>query len=562
MTKIKYLLPFFAILITSINLSSQQFYHAVDLKSVELEDTKYLKSGTLILLEKVGECDQTRVQLLHPNGEIETLLWTSPFSFYDFNELPDNNWSLTIIVENLIDVAFPPDLYHITFIDDEINTVQVSEPEINIPLASISLSTVINGNELVLSGNGKVYQTNFELDDLVIKTLPNNLELLKCPDSETGYMYYKYEDTDGIWATENLFESEELIVFNLGDQFRDIHYLGDYVIFQDENEISAAFGIFGFEWIEQGTKIYNFRQHGQNLTYHTINGNKLKFNKLYLDENGELQKDQFDFTISDQLIIPGFHWDGNFFGISYHYVPLPTNNYEDDFPGENYFIDYNLNSTYIETPVIDLNITDVQYTISNIDTTLLYDDKELYLSDISMEIELRNNSYESIEDVKLYSSAFEGFNCAHNFLRVLDSEISLQGEETITVLAEYRGLETSNINFLDHPLCVYALGSRDWMDPVFGNNIFCFTPSELTSTKNVAEETKGLKVYPNPAHDFIRISEGDVLQNYEIYDLNGQLVRRLQLIDSADVIDVSGLKKGAYLLVNPGNMRRKIFSIF
>ena len=562
MTTIKYLLTFFTILITSINLSSQRTYHAVDIKSAELVDTKYLKTGQVILLEKVGVCDQTRVQLLHPNEEVETLLWTSPFTFYDFNELPDNNWSLTIIVENLIDVALPPDIYNITFIDGEINTTQTSEPEIDIPLASISLSAVINNNELILAGNGKVYQTNFEFDNVIAKTLSNNLQLLKCPDPLEGYMYYKYVNTDGIWATENLFASEELIVFNLGDQFGDIHYLGDYVIFQDENEISAAFGIFGFEWIEQGTKIYNFRQHGKNLTYHTINGFKLNFNKLYLDENGELQKDQYDFTISDQLIIPFFNWDGDFFGISYDYVPLPPNNYADDFPGENYFISFNLNGTHLETPVIDLAITDIQYTISNIDTTLLYDDKELYHSDIKMEIEIRNNSSESIEDLKLYSSAFEGFNCSHNFLRNIDPNITIASGETITVMAEYNGLESNNISYLEHPLCIYALGSKTFMDPVFGDNIFCFTPSELTSTINEKQETKGIRVYPNPAQTFIIIDEGEDLQNYEIYDLNGQLMRTLQTISSSDVIDVSELKKGTYLLVNPENMRQKIFSIF
>jgi hypothetical protein len=66
------------------------------------------------------------------------------------------------------------------------------------------------------------------------------------------------------------------------------------------------------------------------------------------------------------------------------------------------------------------------------------------------------------------------------------------------------------------------------------------------------KEARGrLKVYPNPADGFIRVSlpnAGQNINQLSLYDLSGRLVRQLKMIRSEEQLDISGLKPGVYLL--------------
>ena len=71
--------------------------------------------------------------------------------------------------------------------------------------------------------------------------------------------------------------------------------------------------------------------------------------------------------------------------------------------------------------------------------------------------------------------------------------------------------------------------------------------------------TRAVKAYPNPAHDQLFIDNSALIyRQYQIYDLSGRLVKSDRLIQAAEVIDISRLPAGNYILNLVG--RHKTFS--
>jgi hypothetical protein len=73
--------------------------------------------------------------------------------------------------------------------------------------------------------------------------------------------------------------------------------------------------------------------------------------------------------------------------------------------------------------------------------------------------------------------------------------------------------------------------------------------ASLGVNDNVLEQT--VKVYPNPAHDFVTISNSaDVtINSIEIYDMNGRLVNQIKVDSTADqTVNVSELTTGMYFI--------------
>ena len=560
MAKLK---PFlFLVFITILflpHLFSQQTYFAADNKFTSLIDTKYLKNGDIVLLEKIRFCDQVRVNILKTDGSTESILSSGRLEFYSFNELVDNNWVLTLITDPTDDVPTPLTFHTVTFIDGVYDFFTLNNgDDTSIPLEEIYNAAVINIDELVLIGfNKTAYFTDFELSTIDAVTLNENLQLMKSPLPDDGFLYYKYVGVDEIRSTEDRFQNEELIGFNFGDNFRDIHYLGNYAIIQDENEISALQGIFGFQYLEQNKTIYDFRQHGQNLRYYTIlNENTIIFKKLYLDENEVLRKDSFDIVVSDTDNVPDLHWDANFKGITKNFLPLPLE-YADDYRGGNYYLDYNLEDFEINTQNLDISIDDIQYTVS-VDTSEIDPGIFLYYADILMEITLTNNTDEVVDNVQLYSSAFEGINCAHNALKVDEDVISIDPNLSRTVTARYESLEFDNQDYLSHPLCVYAISANNKFDQNFDDNIYCLPLSEFTSTHDDII-LSDISISPNPARDFIKIETEAQNAVFEIFTLQGERVLSWERKSQNDMLDISTLAGGTYIAIDRRGNSRAMF---
>jgi cytochrome c peroxidase len=121
---------------------------------------------------------------------------------------------------------------------------------------------------------------------------------------------------------------------------------------------------------------------------------------------------------------------------------------------------------------------------------------------------------------------------------------------------------------------LHSQDSKDWdvLDFVQGNNesskyqYIHFDPSrganyyrlkqigfdgefELSDIRFVSiEEIKEeIKVYPNPTYDFVNISASTTFEVASIYDVNGQLIKQVNLNGSTR-IDLSELERGAYFI--------------
>lgn len=64
---------------------------------------------------------------------------------------------------------------------------------------------------------------------------------------------------------------------------------------------------------------------------------------------------------------------------------------------------------------------------------------------------------------------------------------------------------------------------------------------------SLKEETNSLKVFPNPASDYIEINSDEIFEAFAIYTMNGQLVKSGKL--ESTTIDIRSLTSGSYVLV-------------
>ncbi|MGV3638349.1 MAG: T9SS type A sorting domain-containing protein [Flavobacteriales bacterium] len=87
-------------------------------------------------------------------------------------------------------------------------------------------------------------------------------------------------------------------------------------------------------------------------------------------------------------------------------------------------------------------------------------------------------------------------------------------------------------------------------------------PCSLVGIDENSAVAQGVDVFPNPATDRVTFtSTNSAILNYEVYDVNGRLVRTAQVNNSTAVMDREGLKAGAYsvqLRLKEGNVVRKL----
>jgi hypothetical protein len=540
------------------SLFAQQTYMSASNKMSSLLDIKLLKTGELVLLEQIWLCGNANVKILNPDGSEEIILTSGNAKFYSFNELADNNWVLVLITDPADDVFVPYTFHTITFINGGFTIFTSYDDQTDIDLRKISGAAVYNENELVLRGFEKIYFTDFQLTAHQEVILDENLSILKSPFPSSNYLYFIYEDGEDLKQTDDRFATDFVIPYDLEDSYMDIHIMGQHIIFQNETEISVTFGLGGFVYFEQNNKIYNFRQHGQNLTYYTISIDNIHtFSKLYLDENEELQKDSFNLDLKEVLFLRNLHWDGNFKGFDYTFFPLPSEDYEDEYRGQNYVLNYNMEDFDLTTQNLDVLIDNIEYTTS-VDTTFVGGYYEIYYADIEMQITVTNNTDQIVNDVHLYSAAFEGINCSHNYLKVDDNIIPIAPFGSKVVNARYKSLQFGSSG-LQHPLCVYVLGANNKFDDNFNDNIYCLPLLELTSIEDELEEVN-FSVYPNPAQDNIQVDSKISNSAYIIYTLQGQKVAEWEKDSANRVFDISDLDQGTYLIIEQKTNKTRLFS--
>lgn len=75
--------------------------------------------------------------------------------------------------------------------------------------------------------------------------------------------------------------------------------------------------------------------------------------------------------------------------------------------------------------------------------------------------------------------------------------------------------------------------------------VYRFTKTAVLGTKDFTETP--VKIYPNPASDFLIIEDTKVNSGFQIFNIEGKFIQNGQ-IDSNSSINVSHLEKGAYIL--------------
>ncbi len=78
-------------------------------------------------------------------------------------------------------------------------------------------------------------------------------------------------------------------------------------------------------------------------------------------------------------------------------------------------------------------------------------------------------------------------------------------------------------------------------------NWFSINSNNITSITNYYQNST-LKIYPNPANDYLKIEILEPALNYQIIDLTGKILLEGTISDNLSYIEIEGLQKGLYLL--------------
>ena len=83
-----------------------------------------------------------------------------------------------------------------------------------------------------------------------------------------------------------------------------------------------------------------------------------------------------------------------------------------------------------------------------------------------------------------------------------------------------------------------------------------------TQIKELKDESSSMRVYPNPASDFVIIDAGDaIILRVDILDINGRIIQSEKLHQSQPTIPLKNLQKGFYLLRVRSDQGEKVFRI-
>lgn len=77
-----------------------------------------------------------------------------------------------------------------------------------------------------------------------------------------------------------------------------------------------------------------------------------------------------------------------------------------------------------------------------------------------------------------------------------------------------------------------------------------YQPAITTGVNNVLQNSPKMAIFPNPAYDYIRVEHSETINSIEIIDLSGRVLKKhaASNISNSDVISLSGLNNGVYLL--------------
>jgi len=126
------------------------------------------------------------------------------------------------------------------------------------------------------------------------------------------------------------------------------------------------------------------------------------------------------------------------------------------------------------------------------------------------------------------------------------------------------GLTTMDINGDALPDLVFTASNYD----VFGSSGSYHWRVYLNTTPTVGVnellESVDVKAYPNPVSDFLRIELSGKTEetNFEVLDLTGRVVLVGALTENSNILDLSDLNEGVYLLQLNGRLLKNPLKFF
>ncbi len=156
---------------------------------------------------------------------------------------------------------------------------------------------------------------------------------------------------------------------------------------------------------------------------------------------------------------------------------------------------------------------------------------------LNFEIQLKNNSADTIRDINIHSTPIDAIWCSYSNLNI-PSNILLPHEEkivngSVAFVVQY--------NF-DDRVCVYATNSGTRLDKLPYDNMSCM---QVTSVNDIKQKSL-LEIYPNPVKDQIWLKNNDSETAYSIYTTAGIKVMHGLTQDN---INIASIPNGLYILV-------------
>lgn len=158
------------------------------------------------------------------------------------------------------------------------------------------------------------------------------------------------------------------------------------------------------------------------------------------------------------------------------------------------------------------------------------------------ELTVKNNSDSTLNSLAVFSDLHGGMNCAQNFYYQIFTGLNILPGQTETLNLR-RTYEEDTIH---NTLCYTCMAPNSALEIQTSDNSLCKT---FTITGINDETPANLKVYPNPASNYIIIEQADFSKtNIEIIDIKGRVVINRVSTEQKIRIETSGLSKGLYLV--------------
>ena len=180
---------------------------------------------------------------------------------------------------------------------------------------------------------------------------------------------------------------------------------------------------------------------------------------------------------------------------------------------------------------------------------VFYNQGRRYMSYIHVKTTPSENELHVIDITK-------GSNITEAFKSMRDSSITKLFAHT----ANLGNVSNGNAS-VGHSIAVDAEGKTWLMGYAAGNGFILQRVADMfTNTEAIARLTE-FEMYPNPAHEEVRIKSEYGIKNIILFDLNGQVIQKNEVNDHWVTLNISALKQGTYIVMlntAQGTVARKL----